>query len=147
MDITRKSLLVRLAGFSLVAGLFGSSTTISASQSPLPDPVDTWYEALQSADRETFDQIIAEAAVIELKYLDISQTKDEFIESMDNWEEIADSVTIETKTVTSGNGNITVDVCYRFPDNERLNSESFVFSDGLIRSSVQELKAETCDGF
>ncbi|MEZ5799471.1 MAG: nuclear transport factor 2 family protein, partial [Nitratireductor sp.] len=83
----------------------------------------------------------------DLKYLDIVQTKDEYIESLDNWEEIADSVSIRTKLISATAGSASVEVCYHFPDNERLNVESFVFSDGLIRSSVQELKAETCDGF
>ncbi|MCB1428717.1 MAG: hypothetical protein KDJ48_13170 [Nitratireductor sp.] len=146
MDITRNSFFVRLAGLFLVAGIYAASTTMSASQSELPDPVDTWYEALKSADRETFDQIIAEAAMIELKYLDVIQTKDEFIESLDSWEDIADGVSIRTRLVSATAESATVEVCYRFPDNERLNIENFVFSDGLIRSSVQELKAETCDG-
>ena len=147
MNITRNSLLVRLAGLSLVAGIYAASATISASQSGLPEPVDTWYEALESADHETFDQIIAEAASIDLRFLDIVQTKDEYIESLDNWEEIADSVSIRTKLISATADSATVEVCYHFPDNERLNVESFVFSDGLIRSSVQELKADTCDGF
>ena len=119
----------------------------AASQEQLPKPVVEWFEALGAVDRIAFGELIAADAVIELRSLSFSQTKAEYIEALDNWEEFAADTEILTRPVSEREGGTTVQVCYRRPSEAWTNLEVFTFSDGFITGVVQERIADDCAGF
>ncbi|MEM9279522.1 MAG: hypothetical protein AAGA76_13190 [Pseudomonadota bacterium] len=106
--------------------------------------INRWYEALRTVNRPTFERLLADSAMIDLKELGIVQNKNEFIESLDNWENVAGDVQISTTTVTSANSQIVVDVCYEFPSNSFTNRETFFLGGGLITGQEQEKLRDEC---
>ncbi len=111
--------------------------------------IKPWFQALSPVDREVISQLLAENAQIELKDYDITQTKDEFVESLDSWEDAIENGSISYKIdeTTSNDDNITTMVCYKFPSNELMTIETFQFDDGMIIKSVQETISEDCSDF
>ncbi|MFZ1814907.1 MAG: hypothetical protein WBO55_12530 [Rhizobiaceae bacterium] len=146
MDTARKSMLGKLAGLFLAASLTAVSA-LSAAGQQLPEELEIWFEALRSADHEVFDQLLSEDATVDVRDLGIVQDREEFLESLDIWEDIASSTQIETKLVSSGDGKSVVSVCYRFAENDQLNRETFTVTDLLITSVVQEKIADDCSAF
>lgn len=118
-----------------------------ASAADLPPVVARWYDALRAADRDVFEALLAPQAEISLKYLGIVQSRDEFIESLDAWEDVARSAEITTKAQSADASSAIVEVCYRFPSNERLNRETFALAGDTVTAMTQEEIAESCDGF
>ena len=131
----------------MVAAMLALSTVVSVSGNTLTKPVGQWFEALQKGDAETIGQIVSENATIELRDLGITQTRTEFIDSLDQWVELNSGATILTRQVSVSDGVVVVEVCYRFASNETYNRESYKVADGLITSSVQEKIGDSCTGF
>ena len=119
----------------------------SASAQETPAPVARWFDALRTADRDAFAALIATDAKIDLRDLGIVQTRDEFIESLDSWEEAMEGATIEAKPVETTAGSAVMDVCYRFPGNAQRNRESYSFDGGAITAVTQETVGDSCEGF
>ena len=59
---------------------------------------------------------------------DITQSKEEFVEALDNWEEAIENGSIAYKIDenASTEENITTKVCYKFPSNELMTVETLL---------------------
>lgn len=130
---------------ALAALLLGHAAPAQAQETP--SAVSAWYEALREADRDRLGSLLAPEAKIDLRDLDVVQTREEFLESLDSWEEAMDGAQIEAKPLEASPAAAVMDVCYRFPGNEQRNRESFKLSGEKIVESVQEQTGDSCDGF
>lgn len=111
--------------------------------------LDQWYQSLETVDREILSSYLADDATIEIQDLSIVQNRDEFIESLDTWEDAIIGGSLSYKFVeakTSGE-TITAIVCYKFPSNQMMTEEVFEFQNQLIKKSVQQTLSDNCDGF
>ena len=137
---------IRSLVFVLLMGILLPASAAYAQSSLL----DRWYTALFDVNRVAIADLLAEDAVIKLEDLGVSQTKAEFIESLDEWEDIVKTANLawqlEEDTVVDET-QATVLVCYQFPDNELLIREVFAFGDGKIVSSTQTTADDSCEEF
>lgn len=124
-----------------------AATVSGAFGQEMPPAVGKWFDALRSADRSGFEAILAGNAEVDLRYLGIVQTRAEFIESLDAWGDAIKDGEVLTKTVSADTATAIVDVCYRFPSNEKVNRETFTIEADKIVRVVQEESAQTCQGF
>lgn len=126
-----------------------SSLCVSAFAQNNKTAIKPWFQALSPVDREVISELLADNAQIELKDYDITQSKEEFVEALDNWEEAIESGSIAFKIDedASSEENITTKVCYKFSSNELMTVETFEFSEGMIVKSVQETIADDCAEF
>lgn len=126
-----------------------SSLCVSAFAQNNKTAIKPWFQALSPVDREVISELLADDAQIELKDYDITQSKEEFVEALDNWEEAIESGSIAFKIDedASSEENITTKVCYKFSSNELLTVETFEFNEGMIIKSVQETIADDCAEF
>lgn len=112
----------------------------------------SWYQALSPVDhpidRKVISNLLTSDAMVELKDYDIVQSKSEFIDSLDSWEDAIDggSIRYKVKDIISDEA-ITASVCYTFSSNELMTEEIFKFSDGKIMNSIQVTIAEDCTNF
>jgi hypothetical protein len=135
--------------FVLAAGVFAAAILPCAASAQVlsPPPVARWYEALRTADRDAFSSLIAENGEIELKYLGLVQSRDEFIGSLGDWEQLAREGRILTRQVSSSESSAVVEVCYRFPDAVKMNRETFTLEGDKILRVVEEEAGADCPGF
>jgi hypothetical protein len=141
---------VKLANLRLVAaGLLAAMILPgpAVAQELSPPPVARWYEALRTADREAFSALIAPDGEIELKYLGLVQGRDEFIGSLGDWEQLAREGKILTRQVSSSDSSAVVEVCYRFPEAEKMNRETFEIEGDQITRVTEEEAGAGCPGF
>lgn len=133
---------------TILLGAFCSFALSAVAQSN-KTMIKPWFQALSPVDREVISQLLAEDAKIELKDYDIMQSKEEFVDALDAWEDAIENGTIAYKIEedASSDDNITTKVCYKFPSNELMTIETFEFEDGLIIKSVQETVSEDCSDF
>lgn len=126
-----------------------SGLCVSAFAQNNKTAIKPWFQALSPVDREVISELLADNAQIELKDFDITQTKDEFVEALDNWEEAIEngSIAFKIDEDASSEENITTKVCYKFPSNELMTIETFMFDDGMIIKSIQETIADDCSEF
>ncbi|MEM9331553.1 MAG: hypothetical protein AAGA53_09520 [Pseudomonadota bacterium] len=103
-----------------------------------------WYVSLRTVDRPSFERLLTNDAQIELKQLGVIQDKTEFIESLDNWDDVAADLLISNTIVSSSQTRIVLDVCYQFPSDSFTNRETFFFKAGRIERQVQERLREEC---
>lgn len=123
------------------------SAAVAVAQSSL---LDRWYTALFDVNRVAIADLLADDAVINLEDLGVSQTRDEFIASLDEWEEAVKDANIAWQLeegAIADDGQATALVCYQFPDNELLIREVFVFRDGKIAGSTQTTAGDSCEAF
>ncbi|MDJ0612733.1 MAG: hypothetical protein QNJ29_03595 [Rhizobiaceae bacterium] len=107
-------------------------------------PVETWYRALRDVDREAFQRVLADDARIILKEIQVIQSKGEFIESLDNWEEAAKDLSLTYDADRKGANEIVVEVCYRFASNTYANLEEFTILNDKIVLQTQEKLRDGC---
>jgi hypothetical protein len=131
--------------FALII-LLSSSIALHAGEAE-KQLIDRWYDALASINRSEITDLLSDKAMITLGDLDIIQTKKEFITSLDEWEDAMKGSTIRHAVESDEGGILSVLVCYKFPDNESLAREVFIFEAGKILESTQETMAESCDTF
>jgi hypothetical protein len=131
--------------FALII-LLSSSIALHAGEAE-KQLIDRWYDALASINRSAITDLLSDKAMITLGDLDIIQTKKEFITSLDEWEDAMKGSTIRHAVESDEGGILSVLVCYKFPDNESLGREVFIFEAGKILESTQETMAESCDTF
>lgn len=137
---------LRPLGLVLVAALAIWPVSARAGEALL----DRWYAALADVDRPAIAALLDEHAVVRLQDLGVTQTKAEFIASMDEWEEIASDANLAWRIDPDAEVSATEAtalVCYRFTDNELLTRESFKFANARITESAQTTMGETCPGF
>jgi SnoaL-like domain len=140
---------VRPSRLPILAAIAASLCLAGAAraQEPTPPPVAKWYEALRAADRDAFAALIADDGEIELRYSGLVQSRDEFIRSLDDWAQIAKEATILTRQVSGTGASAVVEVCYRFPDAEKTNRETFTLDGDKITRVVEEVASAGCPGF
>ncbi len=127
-----------LAAFVLVANpAFASNAEL----------MDRWYAALMKPDRAALMAMLSADAKITLEDLDITQTRDEFIVSMDEWEESVKGASEQHKLDSEVGSTVTMFVCYTFPQDQLLVRELFTVEGGVITASVQTTVADNCDDF
>lgn len=110
-------------------------------------PVDRWYQALLTVDRDSLSALLAEDAIIKLTDLGVEQSKSDFIASMDEWQAAVEGATIRHRIVETQGAVTTVLACYDFPANDILMQETFTVSASLIIENTQATVAENCDSF
>jgi len=139
-----------IANRSLISVLaFGALLAVSSAtaQSSL---LDRWYTALFDVNRVAIADLLAEDAIINLEDLGVTQTKAEFIEALDEWEDVAKNANLAWQLEEGTEADATkasVLVCYQFPDNEVMIREVFGFRDTKIISSVQTTVGDSCENF
>jgi hypothetical protein len=109
--------------------------------------IDRWYTALLAADRTGLAGLLSDDARIDLADLGVEQGKQEFLDSMDEWEASAKGATIRHRIEKSEGGMSTVIACYDFPGNDLLMQETFAMAGDRITASSQAAIAENCDSF
>ena len=109
--------------------------------------IDRWYTALLAADRAGLADLLSEDARIDLADLGIEQSKQEFLDSMDEWEASVKGAAIRHRIEKSEGGVSTVIACYDFPGNDLLMQETFTIAGERITASSQATVAENCDSF
>ena len=108
------------------------------------DILDRWYALLVKADAVGLAGMLAPKARITLEDIGTTQTKREFIDSMEEWREAIDGGSIHYRIEATAAGTATALVCYRFASNELLTREVFRIASGLITRSVQTKEADSC---
>jgi len=106
--------------------------------------IDQWYTALKTSDRASFAELLSEDAKIDLNDLGISQTKAEFIEALDNWEDVASDLTLTYTAQDINATRVTAEVCYKFSAGSFTNLETFTFAEGRIINQIQEKMKDGC---
>lgn len=135
----------RLTMLLVVAALLPASPVLA--QNTL---LDRWYTALFDVNRLAIADLLAEDVVINLEDLGVTQTKAEFIESLDEWEDVVKDANLAWQlddSAEAGPNEASVLVCYQFPDNELMIREVFGFRDSKIVSSVQTTVGDSCENF
>jgi hypothetical protein len=120
---------------------------MSAEEPQMSPEVQAWFVALTKVNHPGFKKLIAEGTKIELRDLGIVQTREEFLDSLDEWDEATKDAILMTQLLSSKDGTDILEVCYRFKNNEQLNRETYTYSDSLITSVIQELIGTECKGF
>lgn len=101
------------------------------------DIVDRWYQALLKADRAALSDLLADDATIRLEDIGVTQTKAEFIASMDEWEAAVSGATIRHTVESQEGDTTTVLACYDFPTSKMLMRETFKTRGGRIVANTQ----------
>lgn len=130
----------------IATALLVLSTVDPAAADPV-ETLDRWYEALMQPDRTALEAMLDENATITLEDLGISQTRGEFIESMDEWEDAVEGASEEHRLDSTVGDTVTMLVCYHFSGNDLLMREGFTLAGDTITKSTQTTVAENCDGF
>ncbi len=122
-------------------------TGCSSSNDTVPTQITDWFKALKANDAATIEMLLDDSAIIELKDLGISQNKEEFINSLDQWAELNGGAEIVTRPAAIEENQVEMEVCYRFASNEVFNRETYDLNQGKITKSVQTQISETCEDF
>ena len=139
----RFSTLVGALTLTLVAPV----TLFAQSKAPV---LDQWYPALFEVDGERLEELLADNAEIKLEDLGITQTKDEFLDSLEEWADSVEGATFKWKLdpqASMDDKQATALVCYTFPQNQLLIREAFTFAGSKVVTSLQTTEGESCDGF
>lgn len=137
---------IRSLTIGVAMGVLLAVTPASAQSSLL----DRWYTALFDVNRVAIADLLADDAVITLEDLDVTQTKAEFVEALDEWEDVVKTANLAWQLEEGTEADATqasVLVCYQFPDNEMMIREVFAFRDAKIASSVQTTVSDSCENF
>ncbi|UVK39855.1 nuclear transport factor 2 family protein [Mesorhizobium sp. AR10] len=109
--------------------------------------IDRWYSALLVADRTELTDLLADDVRIKLDDLGVVQSKQEFIDSIDEWQGAVAGAAIRHRIEKTEAGVTTVIACYDFPNNDMLMQETFAITDNRITASSQAAIAENCNGY
>lgn len=108
--------------------------------------VDRWYAALLQADRAALMELLTDDATIRLDDLGVTQSKDEFIASMNEWQSAVKGAAIRHRIDSEAGDTVAVLACYDFPNNDMAMRETFTTRDGRIVANTQMTIGEDCDG-
>ncbi|KQU73098.1 hypothetical protein ASC75_05405 [Aminobacter sp. DSM 101952] len=109
--------------------------------------VDRWYAALLKADGVALSAMLADNATIRLDDIGVTQTKQEFLASMGEWQVAVKGATIRHKIEAEMGDTVAVRTCYDFLNNDMTMRETFTTKDGVIVANTQMTIGENCDGF
>ena len=128
--------------------LISITMLLMASQTAVAENADLaskWYSALKTSNQVIFEELLADDAVLNINPLEITQTKAEYIEALDNWREVAKDLTLIIKRLKpTGETTVRALICYKFSQNSSLNEELFVFLNGKITSFTQNKQSDEC---
>lgn len=108
------------------------------------DLLDRWYVLLGRADAGALDGLMARSAKVQLVDIGVTQTKQEFLDSMAEFANAIQGGSIRYKVERASANMAVALVCYHFPPTDKLVRERFTFRQGLVATSVQETVAENC---
>lgn len=128
-----------IAAIVLAAGVFSPAWASFET-----DMLERWYSLLSRADADALSGLLARSAKIELNDLGVTQTKQQFLDSMEEWRVAIKGGSIRFQVESTSAGSATALVCYDFAANDLLTRESFTFVNGLITRSRQMTVAENC---
>lgn len=137
----------------LAMALAGAVSVAHADQVDAVAAVNGWYASLlpgQDAGAMTAraGALLADDAVIDLRDLDITQTREEYLESLDIWADAVAGGSVAHRIEPGfDETSVSATVCFRFAGNEVLNRETFTLSEGLIVSALFEQIADNCTDF
>lgn len=106
--------------------------------------ISDWYAGLKTADRKVPAALLSDNARVTVKSLQIVQSKEAYIESLDTWEEVIGDLELTYTTDRVDEERIVAIVCYQFSENAFTNRETFSFEDGKILSLLQEKIQDGC---
>ena len=109
--------------------------------------IDRWYSALLVADRSELTELLADDVRMKLDDIGVIQTKQDFIDSIDEWQGAVAGAEIRHRIEKSENGQTTVLACYDFPSNDTLMRETFTVAGGRITASTQTAVAQDCSAY
>jgi hypothetical protein len=109
--------------------------------------IDDWYAALMASDQEKIGAMLSPDVKVRLLDLNVVQSKDEYLASLDEWQKAVAGATVKHRVVATDADITTVLACYDFPANEVLMSETFKVDGKLLVENVQRMVAENCDGY
>ncbi len=109
--------------------------------------IDRWYSALLVADRTELTDLLADDVRMKLDDVGVVQNKQEFIDSIDEWQGAVAGAAIRHRIEKSEAGVTTVIACYDFPNNDMLMHETFAIADDRITASTQKALAESCAAY
>ncbi|OCW57452.1 hypothetical protein AWJ14_14205 [Hoeflea olei] len=119
----------------------------AAAQSSL---LERWYTAVFDVNRVAISDLLAEDALIRLEDLGVTQTKTEYLESLEDWADVVKSANFAwqiDESETADDTAATALVCYQFPDKEVMIREVFAFRDGKIIAASQSTADDSCEDF
>ena len=137
---------IRPLASALILAIFVGVPNAAAQTSLL----DRWYTAMFDVNRIAIADLLADDATINLTDLGVSQTKAEFLDALDEWEEIVKTANFAWQLEDGAaldDARATALVCYQFPDKELMIREAFAFRDGKIISSNQTTVSDSCADF
>lgn len=126
----------------------GLVTSAAARESA--ETVAAFYDALREADGPALAALMTEDARVRLGDLGFDMTRDEFVDSMDVWEEVAATMTMRVRPdpdVPDTATEIVRIVCYEFGSNTSLTRETSVLRGELIARNDQQEIGTACEGF
>ncbi len=128
--------------FFLITVLFWIA--VSPSYAQQENKVADWYAALRTADRDAISSVLTDDAKVLIKSLQVVQTKQEYIDALDTWEEIVDDLQLSYSADRVDAERIVAVVCYQFASNAFTNRETFTFEEGKIAQLFQEKIKDGC---
>ena len=139
-----------------IAGFFAfvlSSAALAENTAMSVAKINAWYAALSppgglEATQAQIAALLSDDAMIELKDLNTTQTKAQFVESLEGWVAAIEQGSVAHKIQPGATmENVTALVCYDFGGNALMTREVFDIAAMRITRSVQETIAERCDDF
>lgn len=109
------------------------------------DLLDRWYALLNRADAIALGGLMARSAKVQLVDTGVTLTKQEFLESLEEFAVAIEGGSIRYKIEQATANKAVALVCYQFASNDMLTRERFTFRQGLVATSVQEPVAENCN--
>lgn len=132
----------------MACAVLGAMLHLSAVQALAQQSViDRWYDALLKADRAVLSELLADDATIKLDDLGVTQSKAEFIASMDEWQAAAKGAAIRHRIESQAGDTTIVLACYDFPGNDMTMRETFTTKDGRIVANTQSTVGDGCETY
>lgn len=129
-----KSSNMILASFALI----GTSLPCFAHEEP--KELEVWYQALMTTDRAVIADLLADDVMFDLQDLGISQNRDEYIDSLDSWEDAIEGGSINFKFDWMESHDLdkaVALVCYHFESGPMIAKEIFTIVNGKFTQSIQ----------
>lgn len=132
---------------SFAVGLLGILMAMPANAGQYDALLAKWYQAMGDADAVAIEPLIAPEAIFTLEEFGSTQTKDELIDYMKQWDERLSRSAIRHKIVATSGDTVTVHVCYGFDEGPFTNREIYRIEGNRIAAASQARLADNCDTF
>lgn len=115
-----------------------------AHASDMDDRVIAWYAALEKADARALSTMLSSDAEIILKDVNITQDRETFLNSMEDWALSIEGGSLRHKILSTDATTARMEVCYDFSENDILMRETLIFEGTEIIRHEQEQLANKC---